>query len=107
MASGKYVKKVDYGESAGPAFRVDIEDESGEVLFAKKHSRIEKCLFATVVVFVTVAIVFIVLYSTQVSKTRGGDSSATTQTNERSTWAPITSKTTACFEPHCILIASG
>ena len=105
MASGKYVKKVDYGESAGPAFRVDMEDESGEVLFAKKHSRIEKCLFATVVVFVTVAIVFIVLYFTQVSKTRGGDSSATT--NERSTWAPITSKTTACFEPHCILIASG
>ena len=105
MASGKYVKKVDYGESAGPAFRVDIEDESGEVLFAKKHSRIEKCLFATVVVFVTVAIVFIVLYSTQVSKTSRGDSSATA--NERSTWAPITSKTTACFEPHCILTASG
>ena len=105
MASGKYVKKVDYGESAGPVFRVDIEDESGEVLFAKKHSRIEKCLFATVVVFVTVAIVFIVLYSTQVSKTSGGDSS--TMANERSTFAPITSETTACFEPHCILTAAG
>lgn len=105
MASGKYVKKVDYRESSGLAYRVDIENESGKISFTKKHSRIEKCLFATVVVFVTVAIVFIVLYSTQDSKTSGGDLSATT--NERSTWAPTTNKTTACFEPHCILTASG
>ena len=87
MSSAKYVKKVDYGE----AFHIEQEGES-KVSFARKHSRREKLLFAAVVIFVVVAIVFIVLYAMQVSMNSANSSQ---------------NKLAVCLSTDCVLISSG
>ena len=94
MSSVKYVRKVDAGE----AFHID-QDVDTKVSFARKHSRREKFLFAALVIFIAVAVVFIVLYVKQTSTKNKVDAGG------RATSSQPESK--SCLSPYCVLISSG
>ena len=90
MSSGKYTRKIDYGE----AFHIE---QKSKLSFTRKHSRSsrrEKLLLAALLIFVVVAIVFIVLYARQI----------TTRINTKENKAHAT---VTCLSPDCVKIASG
>ncbi|XP_068699786.1 endothelin-converting enzyme homolog isoform X4 [Montipora foliosa] len=89
MSSGKYTRKIDYGE----AFHIE---QKSKLSFTRKYSRSsrrEKLLLAALLIFVVVAIVFIVLYARQIS----------TRINTKENKADAT---VTCLAPDCVKISS-
>ena len=98
MSAAKYVKKLDAGE----AFHID-QDVDRKVSFARKHSRREKLLFAALVIFIAVAVAFIVLYVKQISTENKVDAGG----KEIQTKPSSKPSSKSCLSPDCVLISSG
>ena len=94
MSSEKYVKKLEAGE----AFHMD-QDVDTKVSFTRKHSRREKFLFAALVIFIAVAVVFIVLYVKQISTKNKVDAGGNATSSKPSS--------KSCLSLYCLLISSG